>query len=73
LLIQAKSQGGNGGPTRLFPESPTQFDGDEIALRDDTGFLRIQDQPLPSSVPYDEQIISRFDGPSETGIRADVL
>ena len=56
----------------LWPKCPTEFDGDEITLGSKAD-VRVGHNPLPTSVPDDEQVVARFDGPAQASIRTDVL
>ena len=74
LTIPSGIHGGNcfGGYSYLL-KCPAELYGDDITLWHDAGFVRAQDQSLPSAVPDDEQVIARFDCPAQARICAHVL
>jgi hypothetical protein len=57
----------------LSAKCPAHLDGNEITLRHDASLVRVEDQSLPSPVPYNEQVIPRFDCPAQAGICTYIL
>lgn len=56
----------------LKTKRPTQFDRNQVALRDQTQIWP-REQALPTSVPNDKKIIARFYRPAQAGIGPQVL